>query len=257
MAISVEANQYHLDDSDMVGFEDLLDYCNGLVISDGQAIRLVHFSVRNYLDRHQVIPEDAKETYHVIACCTVLSFDVLKECDCDPSFNIIDGLPFLDYSANNLTFHLSKVERGHYPETTSAVMKLLESQGHRHVYYKINSDIKWQCDIPRLNSACAIGYEDAVRALLSEGEVEINAKDPPAGLASLLWAVLMGHEEVVRRLLGEKLGWSCNGTAPLSIAIGRQRTGILRLLLEMGVEANSAYNEVSQFGYNSTQFDRC
>ena len=40
VAISVEATQYQLSDSDMLRF----------VIADGQAVCLVHFSVRNYLD---------------------------------------------------------------------------------------------------------------------------------------------------------------------------------------------------------------
>ena len=102
-AISVEANQYHLDDSDMVGLEDLLDCCNGLVIADGQAVGFVHPSVRDYLDRHQVIPEDANETYRAIACSTYLSFDILKEQHflSQNIDNLISDLPFLRYAANN------------------------------------------------------------------------------------------------------------------------------------------------------------
>ena len=262
VAISVEASQYHLHDSDMILFEDLLDFCNGLVISDGKAVRLVHFSVRNYLDRRQAIPEDAKEAYHAIACSTYLSFDILKEYHCDGSFKSLTDLrtsfPFLDYAGNNLAFHLSKVERRHYPETTSAVMKLLEGQGHRRIYCGINSDIGGPQDIPRLNLACAIGYEEAVRSLLEEGEVDINAKGPSDGLTSLPWAVVMGHEAVVKLLLREdKLDWSCNGTALLLMAIENRRTGVVRLLIEKGVEVNFAYDEVGKSSYSGMQHYRC
>ena len=161
VAVSVEANQHHLDNSDMIRFEDLLDYCNGLVISEGQAVRLVHFSVRNYIDRHQAIPGDAKETYHAIACCTCLSFDrLLEHCHDHPPNNPADletSFPFLDYAANNLTFHLSKVEPRNNPETTSAVMKFLECQGHRRVFCKTNREFGIPYDMPRLNLACVIG----------------------------------------------------------------------------------------------------
>ena len=245
IAISVEANQYQLDDSDIIGFEDLLDYCNGLVIADGRAVRLVHFSAQNYLDKHQVIPEDAKETYHAIACSTYLSFDRLKQYShcLSQDRNEVESLPFLDYAANNLTFHLSKVKRRNFPETTRAVMKLLEHESHRRTYCEANHRMAESLDMPRLNLACAIGYEDAVRTLLEEGEVDVNAKDSATGLTPLSWAVLMGYEEVVKRLLGEA---KLDRSVPLSLAIGKGETEIVRLLVEKGVEVNFTYDEVSQ-----------
>ena len=256
-AISVEANQYQLDDSDMIAFEDLLDYCNGLVIADGQNVRLVHFSVRNYLDRYQAIPENTEETYRAIACLTYLSFDRLKgyHCELSEDGNDIErSLPFLDYAANNLTFHLSKVEPRHFPETTSAIMELLEHEGHRFAYCKANGGIGVPLDMPRLNLACAIGYDDAVRTLLEDGNVDVNARDPTSGLTPLSWAVLMGCEAVVKRLLGEdKVDWSCDGCMPLSLAIGRGETGIVRLLLEKDVEVNFTYDKVSPSGYSRLQ----
>ena len=254
VAISVEPNQYQLDDSDMIRFEDLLDVCNGLVIADGQDVRLVHFSVRNYLDRHQVLRGDAGETYRAIACSTYLSLDALKEnhgdyLSLDPT-GLERDFPFLYYAANKLTFHLSKVECRNYPETTSAVMKLLEKKGHRRVYCRARRRIGVPLDIPRLNLACAIGYEDAVRTLLGEGDVNVNADDSTIGLTSLSWAVLMGHEAVVNRLLGEdEVDLSCNGNMPLSLAIEQKRTGIVRLLLEKGVEVNVTYDGASQSDY--------
>ena len=242
-AISVEANQYQLDDSDMIRFEDLLGYCNGLVIADEQAVRLVHFSVRNYLDRHQAIPEDAKETYRAIACSTYLSFDALKR---DP-FEGLSSFPFLDYAANNLMIHLSKVERRHYPKTTSAVMKLLENKAHRRIYCTVNDSIRLQLDIPRLNLACEIGYEDAVRTLLEEGDVDVNGIDSRTGLTPLSWAVLRRHEAVIKRLLGEdRVDRHCNGSMPLSLAISRKEIRIVQFLVENGAVVNFAYDKVSQ-----------
>ena len=204
VAISVEPGQYHLNDGDTIRLKDLLGYCNGLLISDGQSVGLVHFSVRNYLDRHQVIPEDARETYHAIACSTFLSFDLLKGCHYDDPFSLMESHPFLDYAANNLTFHLSRVERRYYAETTSAVLKQLGGLDHRRVYCLINSEIGAPYDIACLSLACAIGYEDAVRTLLEEGEVDINATDSRNGLTPLSWAVLMEHEAVVKRFSARK-----------------------------------------------------
>ena len=115
VAICVETEQYQLNDRNMCTLGALLDICNGLVADgDGQAVRLVHFSVRNYLDRHGVIPEEVKETYRAITCSTYLSFDKLKEHCSYQNFNELESLPFLNYAANNLTFHLSKVPRRQY-----------------------------------------------------------------------------------------------------------------------------------------------
>ena len=246
VAISVEANQYQLDDSDAFRCEDLLDICKGLVIADGQHVRLVHISARNYLDRHQVIPEDAGESYRAIACSTYLSFDQFKELHSSYSFNGPErSFPFLDYAADNFTFHLSKVERRQYPETTSAVMKLLGDQGHRRAYCAVNKTIQMQLDIPRLNLACVIGYEDAVRTILEEGDVDVNAKDSTIGLTPLSWAVLMGHEPVIRRLLGDgriDRDWKdSTGSTALWLAIRSKNTEILGLFLENGIELNFTF----------------
>ena len=182
VAISVDAGQYHINDSEMYRLEDLIDICNGLVVTDkdGKAVRLVHFSVRNYLDRHQIIPEDKRETYRAIACSTYLSFDTLKEHHRDYSSQSLGdlkrSLPFLDYAANNLTFHLSEVEQRGYPEATSAILKLLEDKGHRRAYCWANREIRRLFKIPSLNLACAIGYEGAVKALLKEADVNVNAR---------------------------------------------------------------------------------
>ena len=259
VAISVEAKQYQLDDSDIIGFEDLLDICNGLVIADEGGVRLVHFSVRNYLDRHQVIPEDAKEAYCAITCSTYLSFDIFKEQqspsqDLDVPKRILEFLP---YAANNLTFYLSKVGRTHYPETTGAVTKLLEDKGQRRTYCKANNGIERQLDIPPLNLACVIGYEDAVRTLLEEGDVDVNAKEPSTGLTSLSLAVLMEHETVVKRLLGDdrvdRDSKDNSGCKPLWLAICSQNTEIIRLLLENSIELNVTVDMVSKHNYGKTQ----
>ena len=261
VAISVEAKQYQLNDTDMLRLEDLLGIGNGLVVADEKAVRLVHFSVRNYLDRHQVIPEDAKEMYRAITCTTYLCFDIFKEQQCSPQglkdFDSLRRSPsFLEYAAKNLSFHLSKVERRHYPETTSAVMTLLDNEGHRRTYYRALGGASLHREIPRLNLACAIGYEDAVRTLLEEEDVDVNAKDTTYGQTPLLLAARIGHEAVVKRLLGEdRLNRDCkdnDGRTPLSVAIRNKREGIVRLLLEKGVKVNFTYMEVSQSNYIRT-----
>ena len=256
VAISVETNQYRLDDSDMIRFDDLLDYCNGLVIADEQAVRLVHFSVRNFLDRRQIMPKDTKETYRAIACSTYLSLDTLKDHRSYSYKKLNDLHPFLNYAANSLTFHLSRVERRNYPETTRAIMKLLEDKRHRTEYCRSTDRIGIALNIPRLNLACAIGYEDAVRALLEERDVDADAKDSAIGLTPILWAILMGNEAVVERLLSEDKV-SCDKKMPLLVAIRRRETGIARLLLEKGVEVNFTYAGVSRSNSSRTQCQKC
>ena len=251
VAISVEPKQYQLNDSDMFRFEDLLDICNGLVIADGQDVRLVHFSVRNYLDRKQVIPEDTREMYRAIACSTYLSFDVFREQQWDRhALDVFQG-----YAASNLAFHLSKVERRHDTDTTNAVMKLLEDEGHMCAYCNANDEFAKPLEIPCLHLACTIGYEDAVRTLLNDSGMDVNADDPTYRQRPLSWAVLMGHEAVVKQLLdGDGVDPDCEGKEgkrPLALAIRLKRTGIVRLLLQKGVEVNFTFREVSQSDYST------
>ena len=260
VAISVDAGQYHMNSSDMYRLGDLLDICSGLIVADKneKSVRLVHFSVRNYLDRHQVIPEEMRGTYRAIACSTYLSFDTLKEddhCHSPEGLDVLKrSLPFLGYAANNLSFHLSEVEQSGYPKTTSAILELLQNEGHRRAYCGANTKIGDLLDIPRLNLACAIGYQGAVKTLLEAADVDFNAKDTKHSLTPLSWAVRMGHEAVVKQLLGEdKVDQDCrdsNGRTPLSLAIANENPGIVLLLLDRGIMVNFTYKEVSQPDYN-------
>ena len=172
-----------------------------------------------------------------------------------------------------------------YPETTNAILKLLEDKGHRRAYCKAKTEIGKQLEIPRLNLACAIGYGNVVRNLLREADVDVNARDTTCGLTPLIWAARMGHEAVVKQLLDNcdvdvnakdieggltSLSWavrmrheavvihlldggradrSCkdsSGRTPLSLIIGDHTGKILTLLLEKGAEANFTHIEVSQ-----------
>ena len=261
VAISVDAGRYHMNSDEMYGLRDLLDICGGLVVADkDESVRLVHFSVRNYFDRHQAIPEDMRGTYRAIACSTYLSLDTLKahgHCYSPEGLDVLKkSLPFLDYAAHNLSFHLSEVQQSGYPETTSAILELLKDEGHRRAYCGANPEIGELPDIPRLNLACAIGYQGAVKTLLEAADVDFNATDTKHSLTPLSWAVRMRHEAVVRQLLGEdKVDRDCrdsNGRTPLSIAIANEDPEILGLLLERGVMVNFTYKEVSQPEYNRT-----
>ena len=140
-------------------------------------------------------------------------------------------------------------------------------------------------EIPHLTLACAIGYEDAVKALLEEADVDVNARDTPYGLTPLMWAARMGHEAVVKQLLDNldvdvnakdtkdsltSLSWAVktrheavvkqllgegrvdrnckdrNRRTPLSLIIGHPTVNILTLLLGKGVEVNFTYKVVRQ-----------
>ena len=248
VAICVEAEQYQLNDKNIYTLENLLDICNGLVIADedGKAVRLVHYSVRNFLDRNKILPEDTKETYRAIACCTYLSFHAHSLYQ--DSWGLERNSSFLEYAANNLALHLSMVEHKHYPETTSAVLKLLDSREHRRTYCRINRKIQKDFNIQRLGLACAIGYEGAVRTLLEDDDMDVNAKDE-YGHTPLLWAVRFGHGAVVKCLLDDgRVDQNCKNNAgwmPIALEIEVRNGEILTLLLEKRVEVDFTYKVVS------------
>ena len=175
-------------------------------------------------------------------------------------------------------------------------MKLLEDKGDRRAYCTAKKEIREHFEIPPLNLACAIGYGNAVRTVLAEADVDVNAKDATYGRTPLLWAVTMGHEAVVKLLLDNRdvdvnakdtkegltsLSWALrmkdetlvnhllykgradrdcedgSGRRPLSFIIGDHQGKILTLLLEKGVEVNFTYELVSQSDYDKIYWYWC
>ncbi|RPB01624.1 hypothetical protein L873DRAFT_1675556 [Choiromyces venosus 120613-1] len=109
VAISVEADQYNLDDIYMPEPTTLTDLCAGLVVVDEQSdtIRLVHHAAQDYLKRKAVI--ESEHEVHLdlaITCIRYLSFDAFRISPEEPLKPLLRRYPFLDYAAKNLSFHL-------------------------------------------------------------------------------------------------------------------------------------------------------
>lgn len=207
-AISIDAGQHELNDGDVYELDDLIDICNGLVVTDefNGTVRLVHFSARNYLDRHEIIRNDVGEVYRAMACLTYLSLDMFKACRAEVEMEF----PFLDYAATNLTSHLSKISDRFDSNIIETIVKLVDDPGFRQSYIRAKLPPREQSDMPLLNVACEIGYEGAVAYLLTRASVNINSED-----------------SLLRR--------------PLSWAVERHNKPVVQVLLDSGAEVNFKY----------------
>ncbi len=89
-------------------------------------------------------------------------------------------------------------------------------------------------------SACFLGDQDRVSALLEEEPGLANAHDPACDLlpvTPLHHAVYGGHEHVARYLFDRGAETGVNSTALVGYAAGRGQINLVRLLLENGADA--------------------
>ncbi len=90
-------------------------------------------------------------------------------------------------------------------------------------------------------SACFLGDQDRVSALLEEEPDLVDAHDPACDLlpvTPLHHAVYGGHEQVARFLFDRGAETGVNSTALVGYAAGRGRINLVRLLLENGADAS-------------------
>ena len=217
VAISIEDGDCGLSNGDMHSLGDLLDLCNGLIVTDehNKYVRLVHFSARNYLDRRNsartgsetvISSKITRDIYHAKTCLTYLSFDIFKERRGE-FYDKADTAVFSAYAQQNLILHLSRIGNRFEKDTTDAILRFLSDAGCTQNF----ADRKWRLSrgnirteyIPRLHLACALGYEGAVKRLLTEPEVDVNSQftSDNVNRIPLSWAVDMGYPTVVELLL--------------------------------------------------------
>lgn len=218
-AISIEPGRYELEAMDLSDKITLLDVCAGLVTIDesNDTIHLAHPTVREYLLRNSIIPQDT-ESQLAITCITFLSFRVFAQgaCDSDSSLHTRHSLhPFLDYAAKHLSFHLQACSED-FP--VQPVLKFLSNPGSISSYLQavhaspkqlihdsgIFSDDDSYNAYPKgqspLHVAAAFGHCSVVRLLLEN--VDIETLDNK-GRTAINVAAAEGYEAVVMLLLQE------------------------------------------------------
>ena len=240
-ALAVEIGSTNFNPGNVPLIQTVLDCCQGLVMVDkeGSTVRLVHFTLREYLSGR---PDIFQKPHSTIAetCLTYLNSRQVMNLSAtrSPETQIT---PFLEYSALYWGTHGKKEPSddakwlalklfGQYDNHIS-VWLLLESQ---NIPFYLFGDLSL---FTRLHCASLFGLVEVVRTLIEMGGFDIN-KGGPVGITPLGWAARNGHEEVVELLLGRR-GVNPDkpnnlGQTPLAYAAMNGHERVTQLLLGQG-----------------------
>lgn len=119
-ALTIDAASIDVDDEDLVSIDTLLDQSGGLVTLVDGVVRLIHFSVREYLENSQKPLFENAEAKMAKICLTYLSFDTFKSGASATDAELkarLQKYPFYDYAAHHWGHHVHASEKGGYAES--------------------------------------------------------------------------------------------------------------------------------------------
>jgi len=237
-ALAVELGSTDFDFGNVPSMSTLVNCCQGLITVDkeGSTVRLIHFTLQEYLSAHPVIFTKPHSAMADI-CLTYLNSQQVKALSTDPSSDT-QNAPFLEYcsvfwgvhakrelsdSGRSLALELLKENYG----PISTRLLLTQAQGFYPGYFDTHSPFSG------LHCASFFGIVEVVTGLIEMG-CDINEVDFSGG-GSLAWAARNGHEGVVKILLGLE-GVNPDkpdndGRTPLSFAAENGREEVVKLLL--------------------------
>ena len=234
-ALAVEIGSAHMNTSNVPSIQTVLICCQGLAVVESSTIRLIHFTLKEYLSGR---PDLFGRAHSKIAetCLTYLNFRAIKELSTSPSRDP-RGTPFLEYSSLYWGTHM----RMDLSDRSVYLALSLLDQYDNH----ISAELLWKSAIgPYFNSLepfsalhCIsyFGIAEVTIDLTKMKRWDVNQRDS-AGLTPLMWAAMYGHEGVVNILLQQKHNQPDipdikYGRTALSWAAGGGHEGVVRLFL--------------------------
>jgi len=236
-ALAVEIGSTDININNVPSIRTVLSCCQGLAAVDNgsSTIRLIHFTLKEYLSRHTDLFDRAHSKI-AESCLTYLNFRAIKDLSASPSGGP-HGTPLLTYASLHWGDHmrLEFSDRG-----KRLALELLENfDGH------ISGKLLWKRDLPHpsqykpLPALHCIAYfgvaEVAVDVIRMKGS-DVNQRDS-VGRTPLMWAAAGGREKVVKLLLQyrhtklDKLETGSGRTA-FSYAAEKGSEGVVRLFLD-------------------------
>ena len=208
-ALAIRIGSNDLDTDDIPAISTLLGCCQGLVTVDKGAstVRLIHFTLQEYLRRHPDLFDRAHTTMAEI-CLTYLNFQHIKDLSaCPPPYPL--DIPFLEYSSLYWGIHM-RMELSDSAKTFA--LKLLDQFGSH-----ISAKFLWRPvsrgfsiyyapglkPFSALHCVSYFGIAELASALTEMNRWDVNQNDS-MGMTPLMWAARYGHEKLVRVLLREK-----------------------------------------------------
>jgi len=239
-ALAVKIGSPDLDADNVPSIGTLLTCCQGLVTIDKEAstIRLIHFTVQEYLRAH---PELFSSAHSTIAetCLSYLNSQQVKALSIrhSPDLQIT---PFLEYSSLYWGMHAKR----ELSDCAKLLALSLFNDYNSHISTKafLEAQELCACDVNShnlslfsgLHCASFFGIVEIVAGLVEGEGCDINQEDC-GGNTPLLLAAQNGHEGVVEILLEQdkvsldKPGWS--GQTPLYYAAENGHEGVVKILL--------------------------
>jgi len=239
-AIAIRIGSKHLDNDEIPPISTWLSYCQGLVTVDKGAstIRLIHFSLQEYLGTHPDVFDKAHSTM-AETCLTYLNFQSIKDLSADSPPDPRDT-PFLGYSSLYWGTHM-RMDLSDVPKTL-AIELLGEWDSHisaRYLWDSVRAQLALLTHIgdlfPALHCSSYFGIAAIADTLIQMSILDVNQQDA-AGMTPLMWGARSGHEEVVRLLLQQKRIQPDKrdrklGRTALSWAAKHGHEGVVRLFL--------------------------
>ena len=240
-ALAIETESPDLNSDNIPSIGTLLACCQGLIAVDKEAstIRLIHYTLREYLQAHPDLSGTAHSTIGE-TCLSYLNSHQVRALSTTPSPDL-QSLLFLEYSSLYWGAH---VKRDLSDRAKVLALKLFGNYNN-HISTKIlvtarrpfseEIDFHKLSRFSGLHCASIFGIDEIVASLLEVEGCDPNIEDC-VGNTPLVWAALNGHEGVVKILLGrddvkpEKEGEF--GDTPLCSAAGRGHEGLVKILLD-------------------------
>ena len=217
-ALAVRIGSADLDGDNVPSIGTLLACCQGLITVDKEAstVRLIHFTVQEYLRAH---PELFGSAHSTVAetCLSYLNSQQVKALSASPSSDLEDSAlkdfdlqstPFLEYSSLYWGTHAKR----ELSDCAKILALKLFDDYNDHISTKIllkaqrwkyrHFDFRKPCLFSGLHCASFFGIVEIVAGFVEAEGCDINQTDC-VGSTPLLLAVQNGHERVVEILLGQ------------------------------------------------------
>ena len=190
----------------------LLECCFGLVSLDEKSsvVRLVHYSVQEYLLVHRSRVFPSGEEIVAEKCLRYMLFDAFNTGSCvsrEAIINCLADYPFYGYNCRYWGCHV-RIAGGEMIENLA--MHFLQSRPHVARSYQLSQwvlgrkKVYWQPEegnsCTGLHLACAFGLDRIAKELLDTTFIEIDLPTE-MGTTPLIKSAAGGHEECVRMLL--------------------------------------------------------
>jgi len=241
-ALAVEIGSPNLNSDNIPSIGSLLACCQGLVVVDKEAstIRLIHFTLQEYLRAHPALFGTAHSTI-AETCLSYLNSQQIKALSTNPSLDLLQITPFLQYSSLYWGIH---AKRELSDRAKLLALKLFDDfSGHisTKVFLEAKGSYYHNLLSPKpylfsgLHCASVFGIDEIVASFVDVEGCDIN-QDDSLGNTPLIWAAWNGNEGVVKILLGRgdvtpEKSDRC-GRTPLYCAAMKGHEGVVKILLE-------------------------